>query len=1527
MREQIRVNIRNKILGIDKSIILTNEKLKISIGTGAFCDIFLGKRIFKEDFTVFLNQDNGKWKIGYTNNIEAKGNGTFYSVIKDGDHYDINLRKDGSLAFHIEFNYCIDYTKFKYNRTVDLNNGSIAIGTENDSNIVLKSNILNNLKFVISKSILSNGYVLKRKDEKKDGFRYLEVNGKTIFLDNVELDNFDFFNIANFNFYISGNKLYFDKNDNIILNIGYNDIIESISAFEYPEFVRNSRLKLKLDGEAFKILPPKEKIQKPKNNVFLRLLPAIGMVALSVLLRGVMGRSNISFMLFSVCSTALGAVVSVFSILNEKKEYKKQVVQREIGYRQYIEKRSGELKEVRDEELKFLNRMYYRTDEVMSFAKNFSGTLFDRVPDDEDFLELRIGTGVVNAIRPIDYSPQEKYESDDDELLELPIKMSKDYETLANAPITISLKEANVVGVVAEQRYLYEIMKVLYFDLCMRHHYDDVKTVVVIDKESIGKYSWIKWFKHINNDDKFRNIVCDDYSRNTVFEYLYSELNKRENNSDCRNIPHIVVFVMNDYGIKEHPVSKYIEHASQYGATFIFFENYKEYVPLGCSQLVYVDSEVNGRIIKNESTEVVNFAYSHILDSDLYEVSHKLAPVYSQEISLEGSLTSSITFYEMLGIKDKSEIDLVENWNKTNVIKTLKAPIGVKSGNQLVYLDIKDGDRSHGPHGLVAGTTGSGKSELLMSYILSMAVFYSPHEVAFLIIDFKGGGMADNFKDLPHTLGVITNIDGNEINRSLISIHAEIVRRQRIFNEASEKANYVIKNIDEYITAYKKGIVKEILPHLIIIVDEFAELKAQFTDFMDELKSAARIGRTLGVHLILATQRPEGQVDPQIESNSKFRLCLKVQTAEDSKAVIKSPLAAEIKEAGRSYLMVGNNEIFELFQSAYSGVDENYEVSAHEKKFNVFEVDFSGKRNLIYKNKIKKKNDGDNKEMSKTQNSALVDYIKDFCEKNGIGKLKPICQPSLKSEIQYSFENSVNKTNIECNIGLYDDPSEQIQEVYRLSLLHNTLIIGSPQMGKTNLFELIIRSVAENFSPKEVTFYILDFSSMKLKQFENLNHVGGVVTSFDEEKTANLFNLLLQEMSTRKEKMVENGVGSLNEYRKMGNSDIPQIIVMIDNLIALKNMYFKDDDTKLMSLLREGSSLGIVILATNIQATGLGYNYMGVFSEKICFFCNNNDDYATVFGSTRKKLPEISGRCFIKKDFKLLECQIYQSFNYEGISKINEYMSYYVAGINSRYQECHAVKIPEVPNVVRLADVLNAYSHKPQKRYNVPIGISYSDVDVYSVNITKLGLLAVIGKYIDDKINFVKYFVSALAILYPNKTDVYICDNVEREYSELEKNSSVYAYDIMPEKVKDIFETVDKELESRYDKFMEGDSDIIENSNMCLIIINNNDALQMVNSDKETLEKYKRIRTKYKNMNVCIVVTCAENAPIGFNAPEILKNIKEEHKAILFDNIGSMKMFDVPVQSTRKYKKNIESKDCYFISDSVVEKIKTASNH
>ena len=262
-------------------------------------------------------------------------------------------------------------------------------------------------------------------------------------------------------------------------------------------------------------------------------------------------------------------------------------------------------------------------------------------------------------------------------------------------------------------------------------------------------------------------------------------------------------------------------------------------------------------------------------------------------------------------------LNALSRWKENDPTVTLETEIGVDASGNPFKLDLHE--KFHGPHGLVAGMTGSGKSEFIMTYILSLAVNYHPYEVAFILIDYKGGGMAKAFENLPHTAGIITNLDGAEVNRSLISINSELKRRQAVFAQVSKQVNVSNIDINKYQKLYRDGVVSEPMQHLFIISDEFAELKQQQPEFMKELISAARIGRSLGVHLILATQKPAGVVDDQIWSNSRFRICLKVQEKADSMDMLKRPDAAWLTKTGRFYLQVGYNEIFEMGQSAWSG--------------------------------------------------------------------------------------------------------------------------------------------------------------------------------------------------------------------------------------------------------------------------------------------------------------------------------------------------------------------------------------------------------------------------------------------------------------------------------------------------------------------------------------------------------------------------------------------------------------------------------
>ena len=284
--------------------------------------------------------------------------------------------------------------------------------------------------------------------------------------------------------------------------------------------------------------------------------------------------------------------------------------------------------------------------------------------------------------------------------------------------------------------------------------------------------------------------------------------------------------------------------------------------------VVNIKDRNTGQLVMEEGIlREIDFRLDHFPEGyDKEQIARTLAPLNHLQ-NLKSSIPDTVTFMEMYGAETFSDLQVLQKWQQNAPYKSLAVPIGLRGKEDLVYLNLHE--KAHGPHGLIAGTTGSGKSETIQSYILSLAVNFHPHDVAFLLIDYKGGGMANLFKNLPHLLGTITNLDGVQSMRALASINAEIHRRERLFRE------FEVNHINQYQKKFKNGEATEPLPHLFLISDEFAELKVNQPDFIKELVSIARVGRSLGVHLILATQKPSGVVDDQIWSNSRFKLALK----------------------------------------------------------------------------------------------------------------------------------------------------------------------------------------------------------------------------------------------------------------------------------------------------------------------------------------------------------------------------------------------------------------------------------------------------------------------------------------------------------------------------------------------------------------------------------------------------------------------------------------------------------------------------
>lgn len=1486
------VKISNKNIYREVQLPVDAEIMKV--GMSIDCDARFYKESFFEDFELVFRKQNGVWHLSCSENLYIDAGDVRKLLTKElahGDSFSIKYQNSESELFKIDFLFDFDNENKDYSRGVNVSTvNNFYIGNASNCNIVLNSEYVKNDLVEFSKK--PDGSLVANIKATTYGLYHngsLAKNGEVI-------KNGDFFSIADFSFYYKNGVVCTSRS----VKVNSLNYFDEQKRNSYPKFNKNTRVKVVVDDEKIEVLDPPAKPQKQKNNIFTRLLPSLAMI--------VGGLAMGAFMPIMALSSLAGVATAIISLVQSKKDFKTNSAERIEKYNNYINNKRKEIEQYRLEEKNTLDDIYYSQDVIKQEFSDFSSDLFDRTPEDDDFLTVRLGTGSREAIREVTYKKQERLEIEDD-LQTLPEKICEEYKNVNYAPIVCSFKDSNAIGVIGAPENRYEIMKNMIIDICGRQYHSDVKMFLVVEGKNVAKTRWLRMLPHLYNEEiGIRNIVCDDDSKNILFEYLYKELSVRKEKKDFKT--QIVIFLYDEFGFKNHPLSKFIDDAKDLGVTFVFFGDKKADVSQGCNYLIDIQSNNSATLIDtSDRSKSLVFEYNAVSDALAASIVNLLAPVYTEEISLEGSLTKNISMFKLLNILAVDDIDLTSRWNSSQVFKSMAAPIGV-SKNSVISLDLHD--KAHGPHGLVAGTTGSGKSEILQTYILSMATLFHPYEVGFVIIDFKGGGMVNQFKDLPHLMGAITNIDGKEINRSLKSIKAELQKRQRLFADAD------VNHIDKYIKKYKAGEVSEPLPHLIVIVDEFAELKAEQPDFMKELISAARIGRSLGVHLILATQKPSGQVNEQIWSNSRFKLCLKVQDQQDSNEVLKSPLAAEIKEPGRAYLQVGNNEIFELFQSAYSGAPEKADNS-NVKEFKIYALNNSGRKIPVFEQKKKKSGDGD-----LTQLDALVKYIHNYCENNRINKLPDICLPSLSNIINFpSNEELLEKDySVSTEIGIYDDPDNQYQGTYSVDLANqNVMIIGSAQSGKTNILQTMIRSIATKYTPDEVTIYIMDFASMVLKNYESLNHVGGVVTSSEDEKLKNLMKLLFTEIETRKEKLMSVGVSSFSAYKEAGMTDLPQIVLMIDNLTALKELYFEDDE-ELLSLCREGLSVGITVVIANSQTSGIGYKYLSNFSARIALFCNDSGEYSSLFEHCRETVEDIHGRCIVEIDKAHLDCQTFLAFEGEKeIDRVNE-IKKFISAVNSKNEKSVAKIIPVIPAILNSQIMKTQYLVENNINEFV-LGLNYDTVKPISVSLQKQDLLVLSGNNEEGIESFVNYLKSTLL---NNIANTYVLDDYTESFIDVSRNDNTVLYSKTTDDLKEILTTIRDELAKRYTKRELMGASEITDLKPIVFMVNNKDAIDCISNNNELLSIYKEIVKKYKGLKSLIIFTKVENTSIMYSSPEVLKMIKEDYNVLFFDNLSEAKLFDCTPMLLRKYKKPVEIGDAFFISGNEITKLKTVSN-
>lgn len=1483
-----------------KEVELAQDEKQIKIGTGKDCDVRFRKDLFFGSVELLLVKNDAQWSVICSDGIYLSLGDVrklFTKKLAHGDCIEVRYQESDNIVFTMDFMIDFDDGRRVYERSISMEGiSSMTIGRSSASNVVLSSKFINNDQILLFRQ--QDGYIL----DIQNATYGICINGKKACNGDMLHDG-DFLSIADYFFYYRKGWLLTEIRSDMQINSL--SVVDKRIPEAYPKFNRNTRLKTVVCDDTIDILDPPAEPEKPKGGIIQQLLPSLGMLLAAAVM--VILYNSPTMIIMSGITGCISIGTAIMTFRNKNKEYREIVAERIEKYNSYISEKCREIEWCRGQEQTELENIYVSQWEEIRRVSDFDSALFDRQKEDADFLSVRLGNGDVISKRTINYKKQEKLEIGD-ALQQMPEQVCNQYGHVHNAPVVCQFAQCNAIGIVGNSRYRYDFLKNIVIDVAARQFFSDVKIMLVAEPANKEYIYWLRMLPHVFNEELgIRNIVCDDESKNLMFEYLYKELTTRQQKKAYTE--HIVVFFYDEYGFKTHPISRFVENAKDLGITFVFFGDTTADIPQGCDYVVTIRDGSSASLINTQDQrDVVEFVYPMLRNEQAEQIVQILAPVYTEEISLEGTLTKNISLFELLGIIAVEDLDLRSRWSKSQVFKSMSAPLGISKAG-LISLDLHD--KAHGPHGLVAGTTGSGKSEILQTYILSMATLFSPQEVGFVIIDFKGGGMVNQFKELPHLMGAITNIDGKEINRSLKSIKAELQKRQKYFAAAD------VNHIDKYIRKYKAGEVKEPLPHLIIIVDEFAELKAEQPEFMKELISAARIGRSLGVHLILATQKPSGQVNEQIWSNSRFKLCLKVQSQEDSNEVLKSPLAAEIKEPGRAYLQVGNNEIFELFQSAYSGSAEK-EDETNVKEFSIFSLTPSGKRVPVYAQKKRTSENG-----GRTQLEAIVDYVAQYCQHNEIKKLPDICLPPLEDYLTVP-DNLGDYTLDSIPLGVYDDPDSQYQGLAHFNLCDdNTMIIGASQTGKTNLVQSIIRLVSSKYSPKDAVFYIADFGAMYLKNFETLHHVGGVVTISEGEKFKNLFKLLTEEVQRRKVRFLDCGLSSYAAYREAGYTDLPHIFFVIDNFSAFKEVYADAYEDQFVYLTREGVSCGISILVTNASTNGLGYRYMSNFGCRLSFRCNDAGEYMNIFDRCRMQPKDVPGRMLCKLDKELYEMQSFIAF--EGVKELDRSnaVKKFVDDINAQYPGEMAKKIPSIPEVLTFDYIDNNYNFK-MSGYQYPIALDYSNVDVVVLDFKTWNEFCIIGKDAGKKVAATNNIMAAIHHNVLSKpVEMYIIDGIERQLKAKADFGYVEKYTIDYSEIGSIFDSLIPELEKRHQLLMDGELDQLAKCAQIIILINNKDAVEYMSTTKEILEVYTRMVKQFKSLGVAFIFSDIEDVAVGYSGPELLKRFKDSKKAIITSNLQEFKFCDLSSAAVRN-NKTVNVGDVFLLDGSDVTRIKLA---
>ncbi|MEW2527671.1 type VII secretion protein EccCa [Streptomyces sp. NPDC047071] len=989
------------------------------------------------------------------------------------------------------------------------------------------------------------------------------------------------------------------------------------------------------------IEPPPNLPEGKLGNAATALLPMAGVMG-SVVMMTVIRNSRFA---------ALGAVVLVFALLGavalflsqRGKAQRTRRTQRE-RYLEYVEEQRHELGG-RERDARARARLLNPPPAALYDLVRDPARCWERRRADADFLDVRVGAGDVPAQDIVIaqnsgsgvLTPPDPFMLNEARALQARFAVAPDF------PLTVPLDRAGNVSVIGDRDGVLRVARALLVQTAVTHAPDDVALAFGVPGERLDDWEWVKWLPHTLTEDaaegaepvaarrvapdlaQLARLCAGDLRRRAAYA---AEVRRGLSDRRALRMSDRMLVVSDEYGgtAAELPRPDAAVGLAEMGVTVLHLLQEQVHEPDEVSVRVTVDGgRVTVEDLRHPEAPAAHGVADEVSAAGAEGLARLLAPLrLTPESAAEGTPVSGpVDFPALLGVDDPADLDLGALWAPRGERDFLRVPIGVDDHHEPVLLDLKESaELGMGPHGLCVGATGSGKSELLRTLVLALTATHAPEDLALVLVDYKGGATFAPFTGLPHVAGVITNLENQAdlVERVHTSLAGEIKRRQRVLKDAGN-----IADIGHYaaLRAKEPGRGLEPLPHLFVVIDEFGELITAKPDFIDLFLSIGRIGRSIGVHLLLSSQRIESGKLKGLETYLSYRFGLRTFSADESRTVLDTVDAFQLPPLpGFGYLKV-DTSTYTRFKAGYvsgarRGPAPQDTADARPRAwvysaFNAPARDATATREAGARER----------EAGPTLMSTVVDQLAAAAP-----PVRRIWLPPLPDAVALDtaagplgvsargLHLTRSRGRLRVPLGVLDDPAEQWQGLWTLDLTvagGHVAVIGGPQSGKTTLLRTLTLSLALTHTPDEVAVYGLDLVGGGLTALAGLPHVGGVASRADRERLARTVAEMTAQLALREELFREHGIDSLDRLRRMrAEGALPELgstdlVLLVDGFGALREE-FDDLDDAVADLLKRGGGYGIHVVAGMLRWNDARIATQSLFGTRVELRLNDPTD-------------------------------------------------------------------------------------------------------------------------------------------------------------------------------------------------------------------------------------------------------------------------------------------------------------------------------